>query len=161
MKAVVAGSSPVSHPKIRSPNLTNFMEQAFWTVVTGSLVFVVGKVFDSLCIQPIISYRKVIGEITYQLVYFGQAYSSTHLAKEVYIDARDTFRKSASRLQTYFNSIEWLRLWFVPSRSEIDDATKCLIGLSNNIPPGKGEGILNVELVKKIRKDLRIKFYEE
>jgi len=45
------------------------MGQAFWTILTGTSVFAFGKIIESLCVQPVISYKKVIGEITFQLFF--------------------------------------------------------------------------------------------
>ena len=136
------------------------MEQAFWTVLTGTLVIALGKIIESLCVQPYISYQKVIGEITYQLVFYAQAYSSRMMKKEAHQEASDKFRVSAARLQTYYNSIAWMRLWFTPSRNEVDKATASLIGLSNGTPPRDDEAIGNTRRVDSIRKMLKIRFYE-
>ncbi|MDP3982548.1 MAG: hypothetical protein Q8Q65_00525 [bacterium] len=57
------------------------MEQTFRTVFTGAFVIALGKIIESLCVQPYISYQKVIREITYQLVFHAQAYSSKRLKK--------------------------------------------------------------------------------
>jgi hypothetical protein len=135
------------------------VEQAFWTVLTGTLVFALGKIIESLCVQPYISYQKVIGEITYQLVFYAQTYTSKMMKKEAYDEASDIFRKSAARLQSYYNSIEWMHLWFAPSREEVDKATASLIGLSNATPPRDGEATDNTERVNSVRKLLKIKFY--
>lgn len=137
------------------------MEQAFWTVLTGTLVFAIGKIIDSLCVQPYISYKKVVGEITYQLIFYAQAYSSKMVKKELHEEASDILRKSASRLQAYYNPIEWMHLWFLPSRKEVDEATSSLIGLSNSTPPRDSEGRDNDKRAKTIRKMLKIKFHDE
>lgn len=136
------------------------MEQAFWTVITGTLIFSLGKIIESLCIQPYISYRKVIGEITYQLILYAQAYSSKMIKRELYEEASDTFRKSASRLQAYYNPIEWIHLWFIPLRVEVDEATASLIGLSNGTPPRDNDSMHNEKRVNSIRKLLKIKYSE-
>lgn len=137
------------------------MEQAIWTVISGTFVIAIGKIIESLCIQPYISYRKVVGEITYQLVFYAQTYSSKMMKEKFYQEASEKFRISASRLQVYFNTIEWMNLNFIPTRNEIDKATNSLIGLSNSIPPSTEDFKHNLLLVKAIRKMLRIKFYEE
>lgn len=136
------------------------MEQAFWTVFSGTFVFALGKIIESLCVQPYISYKKVIGEITYQLIFYAQAYSSKMVKEKLHEEASDTFRKSASRLQAYYNPIEWMNLSFIPAREEIDNATASLIGLSNGTPPRDEDGTYNIKRVNSIRKLLRIKFYE-
>lgn len=136
------------------------MEQAFWTVLTGTLVFSLGKIIDSLCVQPYVSYKKVIGEITYQLVFYANVYSSKMMKGEVQDEAAEKFRISAARLQTYFNPIAWMNLPFVPTRKEIDEATAQLIGLSNGIPPRDKDTLDNSKRANTIRKTLRIKFYE-
>lgn len=136
------------------------MEQAFWTILTGTLVFSFGKIIESLCIHPIISYQKVVGEITYQLILYANVYTTKMAKSELHHEASDKFRKSASRLQTYYNSVEWMRLWFLPTRNEIDEATANLIGLGNGTPPRDEEALHNAKRAKTIRKNLRIKFYE-
>ncbi len=137
------------------------MEQAFWTILTGTVVFALGKIIESLCVQPVISYQKVIGEITYQLVFYANVYSSKLVRSEMHQEASDQFRKSASRLQTYYNPVHWMHLWFLPSRKDIDKATASLIGLGNGTPPRDDEALHNAKRVNTIRKMLRIKFYED
>lgn len=134
------------------------MEQAFWTVLTGTLVIAFGKIIEAICINPYLSYKKVIGEITYQLIFYTQAYSSNHVKKELHDEASDTFRKSASRLQTYYNAIAWMK-WFVPTREEVNKATSSLIGLSNATPP-RNEGTHNTKWVNTIREMLNIEYIE-
>jgi len=83
------------------------------------------------------------------------------IKKEIYKEASDKFRISAARLQTYYNPIEWINLWFIPSRKEVDEATVYLIGLSNNTPPGDRDDTRhNAKFADTIRKKLKIKFYE-
>ncbi len=137
------------------------MEQAFWSISTGTLVFALGKLIESLCVQPYISYQKVVGEITYQLVFYANAYSSKMIKNDIHKEAADKFRTSASRLQSYYNPIEWMHLRFIATRKQVDEATAMLIGLPNSIPPREGEGTHNAKRVKKIREMLKIKFYEE
>lgn len=146
--------------EFKSRHPPHSMGQAFWTVLTGTLVFAVGKIFESLCVQPYLSYKKVIGEITYQLVFYANAYLSKMMKTEVQEEASSKFRVSAARLQTYYNVIEWLHLWFVPSRKDVDEATASLIGLSNGIPPRNEDSQDNARRANVIRKMLRIKFYE-
>lgn len=137
------------------------MEQAVLAVLTGTLIFVIGKLVDSLCIQPLISYKKVIGEITYQLVFYANTYSSRLTKEKKQKEASDKLRESASRLQVYYNPIEWMCfLWFIPSRKNIDDATGSLIGLSNSIPPIGNEITHCTKYVNDIRRKLKIKYLQ-
>ncbi len=138
----------------------NTLWQPFWTVLTGTAVIALGKIIEALCVNPIISYRKVIGEISYQLVFYAREYTSPSLKPKTYEEAAQKFRESASRLQTYFNPISWMHLWFIPSVEEVDEATKNLIGLSNGMPPKNGDGIQNSKRAKIIRKMLRIHHHE-
>ncbi len=137
------------------------MEQAFWTVLTGTLVFSLGKIFESACVQPFISYKKVIGEVTYQLVFYAQAYTSKNVKETLHNEASETFRKSAGRLQLYYNVIAWMWFlwWLVPSRKNVDKATGDLIGLSNATPPRDRDATDNTTRANSIRKLLKIKFY--
>lgn len=135
--------------------------QPFWTVLTGTAVIAFGKIIETLCVNPIISYKKVIGEISYQLVFYAREYTSRSLKSKMYEEATQKFRKSASRLQTYFNQISWMHLWFIPSIEDVDKATKSLMGLSNGIPPQtSADGIQNAKLATTIRKMLRIHYSE-
>jgi hypothetical protein len=139
----------------------NTLWQPFWTVLTGTAVIAFGKIIETLCVNPIISYKKVIGEISYQLIFYARECTSPSLKQEMYQEATEKFRKSASRLQTYFNPISWMHLWSIPSEKEVDTATKALMGLSNGIPPHTSEdGIQNKKKVTIIRKMLQIHDHE-
>ena len=138
----------------------NILWQSFLTVVTGTAVIALGKIIETLCVNPTISYKKVVGEISYQLVFYAREYTSSSLKSKMYEEATHKFRKSASRLQAYFNQISWMHLWFIPSVEEIDIATKALIGLSNSTPPNGNDGIENRKLATTIRTMLRIHEHE-
>ena len=104
---------------------------------------------------------KVIGEITDQLIFYAQAYTSKNVKKELHDEASETFRKSAGRLQVYYNLVDWMSLfgWFVPSRKDVDKATGDLIGLSNATPPRDRDATDNSKRANSIRKLLKIKYY--
>ena len=138
----------------------NTLWQPFWTVLTGTAVIAFGKIIETLCVNPIISYKKVIGEISYQLVFYAREYTSPSLKPKMYEEAIQKFRESTSRLQTYFNPISWMHLWFIPSIEEVDEAAKALMGLSNCMPPKGIEGIQNTKRAATIRKMLRIHHHE-
>ncbi len=79
----------------------------------------------------------------------------------MYEEATQKFRESASRLQTYFNPISWMHLWFIPSVEDVDKAAKALMGLSNGIPPQTSkDGVQNAKLATTIQKMLRIHHHE-
>ena len=46
------------------------------------------------------------------------------MKEEAHREASEKFRISAARLQTYYNAIAWMTLWFVPSREEVDNLFK-------------------------------------
>ncbi len=62
----------------------NTLWQPFWTVLTGTAVIAFGKIIETLCVSPIISYKKVIGEISYQLVFYAREYTSPSLKPKMY-----------------------------------------------------------------------------
>lgn len=141
--------------------IIQYMEKTFSTVLAGTLVFAFGKIIESLCVGPYISYKKVVGEITYQLVFYAQFFSSKSMKKETYKEVSEKFRISAARLQTYYNAIDWMASLFLPSRDSVNKATASLIGLANGTPPGGHDDIMdNLKRVELIRKNLKIEYYE-
>ena len=134
------------------------MGQPFWTIATGALVIIIGKIFDSFCIAPYMSYKKVIGEITFQLIFYAREYSSPSLPNKHYIEAESKLRSSASRLNAYYNPISWLGPLLLPSPKDIKTATNDLIKLANNSSENKSLKAFEInKTILSIRSHLRIK----
>lgn len=114
----------------------------FLTVVTGTLVFVLGQICLKLIIEPYIEQQKVISEIRYSLIFYGNAYCSkddlanTEKLKRI-SDAQLKFRALAGQLVAVNMFVRGYGFWryflFAPARENIKVASSGLIGLSNSL----------------------------
>lgn len=117
--------------------------EVFYTVISGVLVYVFGKIFNKFYVDPIHEQKETIGKIADALIFYAYLYSNivdTHvdLGKER-LDAQHLFRKLASQLMSRSYQIpnyKTLSLFrFVVDKQRITDAHHQLIGLSNSMSP--------------------------
>jgi len=112
--------------------------QVFWTVLSGVSVFVFGQLIVKFAIEPIHEYRKLCGEIADALVFYANVnvrYTGTQ--KAVLDEAYRTYRRLAGQLFARAHVIRLYPVWafmrLVPRRKELAQASRSLIGLSNNV----------------------------
>lgn len=123
------------------------MSQAFITVITGILVFVIGQIIVKFFIEPANDQSKLIGEIFFGLTYYRNIYANPGNARDEILDkASDAFRKYGSQLKGTTNAIRSYKLWetlgLIPIRANIDEAVGNLIRIANSIylPYGETKG---------------------
>lgn len=125
-------------------------DTVFYTVLSGTLVLVIGQLIKSFFIEPIIELHKLIGEIDYSLHFYADLYANPGVAKSELMDeAKNTIRQQASQLRAkaYAIRLFWLR-------KNVIEASDVLTRLSNSIHEGNAQ--LNIEDRNKIRKLLHI-----
>jgi hypothetical protein len=119
------------------------------TVVVGVTVLVIGQILQRFYLDyldhldPIHEHAKVIGEIAYTLEYYARqpsaaaadSISPTPFTDEEIKAAANAFRQCASKLYATTNAIRgyhlFHRLGFLPLDTDVRDAQRRLIGLSN------------------------------
>jgi hypothetical protein len=114
------------------------MQQVFWTVFAGVLVFVVGQIIIKFVIEPIHEFRKFTGEIADALIFYCNVYSNPGLAREEELnEAQRTFRQQAAKLLSKAHTVSGYNLWawcrLLPMRKDLQEAASYLIGISNGV----------------------------
>jgi hypothetical protein len=132
---------------------------AFSTVFAGTVIFCISQIVQKFFIEPIQEQRKVIGKISYALMYYAQWYANPGSGKPDALDrTADGLRQSASRLKASTNANPaykvWERFGVIRKRSNVDEAVGCLIRISNSIHQGNSRE--NAEDAKEIGRLLKI-----
>jgi len=140
----------------------------FYTVLSGTLVFVIGQIIQKFFIDPIHDQKKIIGDIADNLIFYAQIYANP--AKETsdkYNEASKKIRELSSKLssKTYLiPAYKYLTLFkVVKDINKIKEASRSLICISNRVyengatKDGINLGIKNSEEADKISELLNIK----
>jgi len=129
---------------------------AIITIAGGVIVYALGHLSVALFVEPIHRLRSLIGEIADSLIFYANVYSNPELnigTIELYDKASETLRRHASQLKARAYAIPWYHLWalmrLVRKKTEIEEASAELIGLSNSVHGGPG--ITGLENDKKRR----------
>ena len=113
------------------------------TVVVGVTVLVIGQILQRFYLDPIHEHATVIGEIAYTLEYYARqpsAAAADNISPTPFTDeeikaAANAFRQCASKLYATTNAIRgyhlFHRLGFLPLDTDVCEAQRHLIGLSN------------------------------
>lgn len=118
------------------------MSELFKIVLTSSLticggvaVAVASQALIRLALEPLLDYRRLLGEIADALEFFANVSSASPPKEQE--EAQDTFRRQATGLRAGSHSIPFYGLWsffgLVPSRNKVREASRCLLGLSNTV----------------------------
>jgi len=114
----------------------------FLTVVTGTLVFIIGQICLKLIIEPYLEQQKVISEIRYSLIFYGNVYCRKEdvVNEEKFkkaIEAQQKYRALAGQLAAVNMFVHGYGFWryflFAPSKENIKIASTGLIGLSSSL----------------------------
>jgi hypothetical protein len=134
-------------------------QSVFWTVFSGTLVYILGQIFLKLFIEPVHDLKKTIGMISHSLIERANVISNPGLLpKDVNDETSQELRKLASRLQSHlylipcYPAMAWI--FRLPLRAGILAASKALIGLSNGVHES-AYGV-NASNVKRVCDSLRI-----
>lgn len=110
------------------------------TVVLGFIVFVLGQIAQTFFIEPIQEQRRVIGEIAYVVLYYGNV--GALATPELQQEALQTLRKLSGQLRATLWTVPLYRLFerrgLAEKRENIITASTHLIGWSNSVGMGDG-----------------------
>ncbi len=135
---------------------------AVLTIAGGIVIYVVGHLFEAIFVEPIHRLRSLIGEIADSLVFYANVYSNPGiLPTEKCDEASETLRQKAAQLKSRAYCIPWYSLWslmgLVRKKTEIEEAAKELIGLSNSVRGSSGaNGRLSADMRRRIEESLGI-----
>lgn len=127
------------------------METAFYTILTGYLIFVLGQITINFLLNPIKHQKEIIGEIQDSVIYYANVFSPM-MNKSTKDEASERFRKLATQLVAATRVIPFysqLRYIFgLPSVKNIGSAHHSLVGLSNSAS-GNRDAYKHMEDLKK------------
>ena len=119
---------------------------ALFTVGLGLFVFGAERFLEKLVIEPVQEQTRLRADIAFQMVFLAPLYTSgpPHPDNPMFaklhqqaVDASALLRKQACQLRANALSIPWYRFWrmlrLVQGRADVLEASRYLIGLSNNI----------------------------
>jgi len=139
-------------------------------VVSGVLVYLVGEMIREIWLLPLQQFKQLKCSISYNLVFYANKY--TNLCDRInakpdefaeYNDASLTFRKLASELSGFIDTLAW----FKPSLPKVEDlriASKNLMAISNNFfysgNPNQCISTIdrNIKSAEYVRKHINLKY---
>lgn len=133
------------------------------TIAGGIAVYTFGHLFVALFIEPIYRLRSLVGEIADSLVFYAPVYGNPGaVRRELADEAGETLRRQASQLRARVYSIPWYSLWafmgLVREKTEIEEASAELIGLSNSVHGGPGVSVThNIKMERRIKELLGVR----
>lgn len=131
--------------------------EIFYTVIAGVLTFVFGQVFLKILIEPVHSMKGIIAKIAHKLILHANIYANPKSIGNVSQDnALREFRELSSELQASMRLVPFYplthRLFGLPSKKNIEKASRNLIGLSNGHDGNlQNQGILNSYSAQKVK----------
>lgn len=133
---------------------------AFYTVLTGYLVFILGQFTINFLLNPIKRQKETIGEIQDAVLYYANVFSST-MNKAAQDEAAEKFRRLATQLVSTTRIIPFYDkqhyLFGLPSVENIQLAHHSLIGLANSV----GQSRDSYGFMEDLKKQLNLWFVNE
>ena len=141
----------------------NMILTASLTICGATLTLVFGQIVIKFYIEPLHSQFMLVGQIAHSLSFFANVYGSRQYAsaeaKARAAEASGLFRQQATQLRATTRAIRayrfWLLLGFVPQKTDVANASKGLVALSNVIDDDADPAHI-YQLRTKIAKSLAI-----
>ena len=116
----------------------------FLTVISGSLVFVLGQLFIEFVLKPMRKYKELRAKVAYSLYFYANRYTNGLMDDK----DRQSFRELAAEFESYF--IEKPKWFFWIKEEAIAVVVKSLTGISNSSADNGSETIRRwVETLKR------------
>jgi len=117
----------------------------FQTVLSGTLVFILGQFFIEYILKPLQRYKQLRAKAAYCLTYYGNRYDlSSHISQET----SEELRKTAAELCSF--AIEKPLMIFTVKQKRLDAASSGFIGLSNAVDKNP-----DYQLIEKYQKQIK------
>ena len=144
----------------------NKIDSTFLTVVSGVLVYVIGRYIKNFIIEPKLNYNKLISEIEYSIsLYSNLLHSPLIYGKDVDISIRNKYEQASDKLRDLGSKVAGF-IAILPKnekkkRDELNEIKGYLIGLSNGLFAIKNDNgetrKNNIEYIENIKTILQIK----
>lgn len=145
--------------KHRSLNMNN---QVFYTVLSGTLVFVLGQILQRFLLEPIKEYKKTVGKIDNKLKFYSNILLNSIFSedKKMIVEITDFMRNLSCEIESAYKQVPlayWLsKLKIIEEKKDVAKVAQGLIFLSN--AGGRGESRIDKcdEKINEIRRLLKI-----
>jgi len=109
--------------------------QVFYTVVSGTIVFVLGQILQGFILEPMQSYKKTVGKIDNKLKFYSNILTNTGFKDGFLAEVTDIIRNLSCEIEADYKQIpfNWLfsKLRVIESKRDLAKVTQGLIFLSN------------------------------
>lgn len=109
--------------------------QVFYTVVSGTLVLVLGQILQRFVLEPIQSYKKTIGKIDNKLKFYSNILTNNGFKQDFLVEVTDTIRNLSCEIESDYKQIPFIRLLsklkVVEKKEDVAKVAQGLIFLSN------------------------------
>lgn len=126
--------------------LTKILLTVGLTTISGTIIYVLGRWFEKVFLEPLIEFNRTVGLIANALYFYSNIYMTPSVAgTEKLTEVRHKFRQYSSDLIVNFYSIPWIfRKVACPSEASIYNTKKELLLLSNSIADAPTSEISNI-----------------
>jgi len=135
------------------PDLSRALLTASLTIIGGVIIIVVGQIIEKFYIAPYDRFRRTLGDVSFNMIYYANVYTSPGLGDKATLDeASNKLRSLASQLLSDSSAVNGY--WFfaatrlIPARRQVGEAAGKLIALSNSVYKG------DVFVIDKWRKEV-------
>ena len=136
--------------------------QVFYTVISGTLVFVLGQILQRFLLEPIKEYKKTVGKIDNKLKFYLNILTNTVFSKDQQriVEITDLMRNLSCEFESTYKQIpltNWLsKLGVIEKKKDVAKVAQGLIFLSN--AGGRDESRIDKcdERINEVRKLLKI-----
>ena len=134
--------------------------QIFFTVLSGTLVFMLGQTLQKFILEPFQEYKKTIGRIDNRLKFYSNILTNAIFNKKIIIEITDAMRNLSCNLEASYKQIPFkhlmIKLKLLEPKGDISKVAQGLIFLSN----AGGRSVRGAkkcnDRIKDIRKRLNI-----
>jgi len=134
--------------------------QVFYTVLSGTLVFVLGQILQKFVLEPIQEYKKTIGKIDNQLKFYCNVLINAVSNEEQIVKLTDIVRALSCDLESIYKQIPlsglFSKIRVLETKSDVAKAAKLLISISNSGGRSDTRALRCDDEIEKVRKLLKI-----
>jgi len=134
--------------------------QVFFTVLSGTLVFVSGQILQKFILEPFQEYKKTVGKIDNRLKFYSNILTNAGFNKKIIVEITNAMRNLSCDLEASYKQIPFNQLFvnlkFLERKKDIAIVVQGLIFLSN--AGGRSDSRIDKcnDRIREIRKKLKI-----
>ncbi|MBI2326341.1 hypothetical protein HYU91_03055 [Candidatus Collierbacteria bacterium] len=133
--------------------------EIFWTVVSGTSIYVLGQVVQTFFIKPINDFKITLGEISHKVKFHSNIITNSGVSEDRIVWSSGDMRDLSCQLESKYLAIPWSYffsiLGLLIKREDVRESSVLLIRLSNSTGM-KGDEIINSETIDKLKKRLKL-----